>query len=40
MYAHRTLTKQLDLDEIAVNFARENTRQMEFLNILSDVETV
>ena len=41
MYVHRNLTKQLDLDEIVDNFAREHPRRMEFLNILSDeVETV
>jgi len=41
MYVHRDLTKQLDLDEIVDNFAREHPRWMEFVNILSDeVETV
>jgi len=40
-YVHRNLTKQLDLNEIIDNFAREHPRRMEILNIPSDeVETV
>ena len=41
MYVHQNLTKQLDLDKIVDNSAREYPRHMEFVNILSDeVQTV
>ena len=41
LYVHQNLSKQLDLDEMADNSAREHLRCMEFVNILIDeVQTV
>ena len=41
MYVHQNLTKQLNLDEIVDNSAREHPKRMEFVNILSyEIQTV
>ena len=41
MFVHHDLTKQLNIDDIVDEFAREHPRRIEIVSLLSDdVETV